>query len=75
LPDRWLLQYKIKQHTGENFSAERISEELYRVQESILRHKINNNRYVIPSKPSQDATKIYESMNLKRNVVPFKLNK
>ena len=69
------LQYKIKQHTGESFSAERISEELYRVQESILRHKINNNRYVIPSKPSQDATKIYESMNLKRNVVPFKLNK
>jgi transposase len=69
------LQYKIKQHTGENFSAERISEELYRVQESILRHKINYNRYVIPSKPSEDATKIYESMNLKRNVVPFKLNK
>jgi transposase len=69
------LQYKIKQHTGENFSAERITEELYRVQESILRDKINNNRYVIPSKPSQDATKIYESMSLKRNVVPFKLNK
>jgi transposase len=69
------LQHKIKQHTGENFSAERIKEELYRVQESILRDKTNNNRYVIPSKTSQDATKIYEAMKQKRHVVPFKLNR
>jgi transposase len=67
------LQYKIKQQTKENFSAERISEELYRIQESILRDTRNNNRYVLPSKPSDDALKIYEAMNKTRNVVPFKL--
>jgi hypothetical protein len=29
--------------------------------------------YVVPSKPSEEALKIYEAMNMKRNVVPFKL--
>ena len=67
------MQYRVKQKTKENFSAERITGELYRIQESILRDKRNNNRYVVPSKPSEDALKIYESMNMKRNVVPFKL--
>ena len=67
------MQYRIKQKTKENFSAERITEQLYRIQESILRDKRNNNRYVVPSKPSEDAIRIYESMNMKRNVVPFKL--
>jgi transposase len=67
------LQYRIKQKTQENFSAKRSSEELYRIQESILRDKNNNNRYVVPSKPSQDALRIYEAMNKKRNVIPFKL--
>ena len=67
------LQYKILHLTKENFSAERIREELYRIQESILRDKTNDNRYVVPSKPSQDAVKIYEVMNKQRNVVPFKL--
>jgi len=67
------LQYKILHQTKENFSAERISEELYRIQESILRDKTNNNRYVVPSKPSQNAVKIYEVMNKQRHVVPFKL--
>ena len=67
------LQYKILHQTKENFSAERIREELYRIQESILRDKTDNNRYVVPSKPSQDAVKIYEVMNKQRHVVPFKL--
>jgi len=67
------LQYKIKQKTGEAFSAERIREELYRIQESVLVNTADNNKYVVPSKPSQDAVKIYESMNRKRHVVPFRL--
>jgi len=66
------LQYRIKQK-GESFSAERIRSELYRIQESILVNTIDKSRYAVPSKPSQDALKIYEVMNLKRNVVPFKL--
>jgi transposase len=65
------LQYRILQKTKENFSAERIREELYRIQESILRDKTNHNRYVVPSKPAQDAIKIYEVMNKKRHVVPL----
>jgi transposase len=67
------LQYRIKQKTGECFSTERTREELYRIQESILIHTIDNNRYVVPSKPSQDALKIYDAMNKKRHVVPFRL--
>jgi len=67
------LQYRIRQKTGEYFSPERIREELYRVQESILRYKVNNERYVVPSKPSQDVEKIYNTMNKTRHVVPFKI--
>jgi len=67
------LQQKIKQKINESFSAEKISEELYRIQESILIDKTNNNRYVVPSKPSQDVIKIYEAMSRIRHVVPFKL--
>ena len=67
------LQYRIRQKTGENFSPERIREELFRIQESILKHTIDNNKYVVPSKPSQDVLKIYDAMNKKRHVVPFRL--
>ena len=67
------LQYQIKHKIAENFSAERIREELYRVQESILKNKVDDNKYVVPSKPSKDAIKIYEAVNKKRHVVPFML--
>jgi transposase len=67
------LQHRIRQKTGEYYSAERIREELYRIQDSILKHVTDNDRYVIPSKPSQDAIKIYDVMNKKRYVVPFRL--
>jgi len=43
------------------------------VQESILRYKVNNDRYVVPSKPSQDVEKIYDTMNKTGYVVPFKI--
>ena len=67
------LQYRIRQQTGERFSAERIREELCRIQESVLINTTDNSKYVIPSKPSQYAIKIYEAMNKKRHVVPFRL--
>ena len=67
------LQYRIKQKKQESFSVERIRYELYRVQESILINTTDSNKYVIPSKPSQEALKIYEAMNKKRNIIPFKL--
>jgi transposase len=67
------LQHRIKKETGESFSAERIKDELFRIQESVVRDITNNNKYVIPSKTSPDALKIYQAMHIKRNVVPFKL--
>jgi len=67
------VQYEIKQKTGEPFSAERIREELYRIQESVLINTADNSKYVIPSKPSKDALKIYEVYNKKRHLVPFRL--
>jgi transposase len=67
------LQHRIRQQTGERFSAERIREELFRIQDSVLIDTTDNSKYVIPSKPSQYAIKIYEAMNKKRHVVPFRL--
>jgi transposase len=67
------VQYKIKQKTGEHFSAERIREELYRIQDSVLISTVDNQKYVIPSKPGKDAVKIYEVYNKKRHVIPFRL--
>jgi len=67
------LQYRIRQKIGECFSPQRIRDELYRIQESILKHTIDDNRYVVPSKPSQDAIKIYSALNKQRHVVPFRL--
>jgi len=67
------MQHKLKRETGENFSAERIRAELYRIQESIVINITDKSKYVIPSKSSNDAIKIYNTMNKKRNVVPFRL--
>jgi transposase len=68
------LQHHIKRETGENSSARRISIELDTVQKSIL-YDTNNkvNKYVIPSKSSEDVLKIYNTMKLHRNVVPYKI--
>jgi len=67
------LQYQIRIKTGERFSPERIREELYRVQESILKNIADDYKYVVPSKTSKDAIRIYEVMNRKRHVAPFRL--
>jgi len=67
------LQHRIRQKTGEGFSAERIRDELYRIQDSILVNSSDNNKYVVPSKPGKDAIKIYGVMDRKRDVVPFRL--
>jgi transposase len=67
------LQYRIRQKTGLSLSAERIREELFRVQDSVLINTIDNYKYVIPSKPSQYAIKIYDAMSKKRLMVPFRL--
>jgi transposase len=68
------LQHHIKQESGENYSARRISLELNTVQQSILCDTKNkNNKYVIPSKSSENVLEIYRTMKLHRSVVPYKL--
>ena len=68
------LQHHLKQELDERFSARRISLELNFVQESIL-YDVNKkfNKYVIPSKSSNNVLKIYNAMKIHRNVVPYKL--
>jgi len=66
------LQHQIKIEMKESMSAERIKRELYEIQESILVDD-RGARYVIPSKPSDEAIAIYKTMNKKRNVMPYKL--
>jgi len=68
------LQYHLKQELNERFSALRISMELDSVQHSIL-YDVNKkyNKYVIPSKSSNNVLQIYRSMKMHRNVVPYKL--
>ena len=68
------LQHQIKQELDERFSALRISMELNSVQQSIL-YDVNkkHNKYVIPSKSSDNVLKIYRAMKMHRNVVPYKL--
>jgi transposase len=67
------MQHLIKKELNENFSAQRISEELISVQESILLDCRENNRYVIPSKTSEDAKRLYGIMRLQRSQMPYRL--
>ena len=68
------LQYKLLQETKTRFSPEKIRAELTRVQDSILTDIHTGQQYVVPSKPSADAMKIYQTMSKKRCVVPYLLN-
>jgi len=67
------MQHYIKKNLNESFSAQRICEELVSVQESILFDCNDRNRYVIPSKTSEDAKKLYGIMRLQRSLVPYRL--
>jgi transposase len=68
------LQHHLKLELDERFSALRISIELSSVQQSIL-YDVNkkHNKYVIPSKSSDNILKILRAMKMHRNVVPYKL--
>jgi transposase len=68
------LQHEIGERTGERFSARRISMELNSVQQSIL-YDVNDKskKYVMPSKSSENVSKIYQAMQLHRNAVPYKV--
>lgn len=67
------LQHRIKKEAGKSISAERIRNELCRIQDSIVCDTANNIKYVIPSKPSKDAIKIYQAIGKKRHQIPFRI--
>lgn len=67
------LQHRIKKEINESFSVERISNELRHIQDSIVCDTASKVRYVIPSKPSKDAVKIYRAIRKKRHLVPFRI--
>ena len=64
------LSYRVKLQY-QPLSPEIIRNELVHVQQSILIHKTNGNRYGIPSKPTLHAKKIYQVMGEKLSSVPF----
>lgn len=68
------LQYKLLKEEKVRFSPEKIRAELTRVQDSILIDINTEQQYVVPSKPSSDAMKIYQTMSKTRRAVPYKLN-
>jgi transposase len=64
------LSYRVKLQY-EPLSPEIIRNELVHVQQSILIHKSNGNRYGVPSKPTLHAQKIYQVMGEKLSSTPF----
>ncbi len=66
LQHRVSLQYQ-------RMSPEAIRWELLHVQTSFLRHKQNRKMYCIPSKTSNEAKKIYQTVGLKLSAVPFEM--
>ena len=67
------LEYRIKIQY-KKLSPEAIRIALTRVQASILKDQ-NGQRYVVPSKFSYDAKKIYQFMGLSTSSTPYKLSK
>jgi hypothetical protein len=57
----------------ESMSFERIRNELLAVQASILVHQTTKEKYIVPSKASIDAIKLYQILGLKRSTVPYKI--
>ena len=56
-----------------SMSPERIVRALNSVQASILRDISSNRRYVLPSKISEDARKLYTTMALKPDSTPYEI--
>lgn len=66
------LEYRVALQY-EKMSPEALRQELIRIQSSILKDK-EGQRYVIPSKASTHALKIYQVMGLKYSTTPYRLS-
>ena len=65
------LEYRIGLQY-QSMSIEAIRQELTRIQVSILKDP-QGQRYVVPSRASQDGVKIYQVMGIKYSTVPYRL--
>lgn len=66
------LQFKLRK-SNHAISPEKVRDELYRVQSSVLYNIKNNERYVVPSKPGQHTTTLYKTLEMQYNSVPYRL--
>jgi len=68
------LQYKLNSKSIK-LSPEKVRNELCHAQESLLKHTITNDRYIIPSKPTENLKMIYSIFKKKYDTTPCKLSK
>jgi transposase len=66
------LEYRVKTQY-QKLSPEVIRRELLHVQQTVLRHKQTEERFIIPSKMGIHAARIYRVMNMRKNTLPFKV--
>ena len=67
------LMYRVRlQHRP--VSAAVIRNALVNVQQSVLRDKRSHHRYVLPSTPSPEASKIYQVLGIKPTTTPYQLD-
>ncbi|MCF6242772.1 MAG: IS1634 family transposase [Bacteroidales bacterium] len=68
------LQHKLNKKSIK-LSPEKVRNELCHAQESLLKHTITKDRYIIPSKPTENIKRIYSLFKKKYDATPCKLNK
>jgi len=66
------LQFKLRKEY-QALSPEKVRDELFRVQSSILHHTKTNERYVVPSKPGTHIPGIYRTLEMQYSTVPYRL--
>lgn len=69
------LSYRYEVQQGERISFNVVRNELLKVQSSVYCDRSTGERYVMPSKTSPLARKLYSILGLKKSLVPYKLNK
>lgn len=66
------LQFKLKKNNY-SLSPEKVRDELYRAQSSVLLHTKTEERYIVPSKPGQHIPSIYKTLEMQYSTVPYRL--
>jgi len=67
------IMYRYKKQTGESLSFRVIRNELLAVQASVLLNTKNKEKYILPSKASPTAKRLYRLVGRKRSLTPYRL--